>query len=51
VGVSSDEIAAHGNEDHSLGNVETFFVVSPVATPSDHPTEGALYDPAARQDL
>ena len=48
---SSDEKAAHGDKDHGVGNVDTFFVVAHEAAPTGHPTESALHDPTARQDF
>ena len=51
MGVSAQEIAANGDEDHGLGDVEASFVVADEAPPSGHPANGALDDPSAGLDL
>ena len=51
MGVSSEEISAHGDEDHGLGDVDARLVVSDEAAPPDHPAEAALDDPAAWKHL
>lgn len=51
VSVSADEIAAHGDEDHGVGDVDAAFIVAYEATPARHPAERALDHPAAGQDL
>jgi len=51
VGVSSDEIAAHGDEDHCMGYVDALLVVTHEATPFRHPCKGSLDHPMSGQDL
>ena len=47
----SDEQPGHGDIDHGVGDVDTRFVVSNEPSVAGHPSEGALDDPAAGQDL
>lgn len=49
--VPPDEEAAHGDVDHGDGHVDATLVVTHEASPADHPTEAALDDPTAGQDL
>ncbi|MBV8924909.1 MAG: PAS domain S-box protein, partial [Bradyrhizobium sp.] len=51
VGGSADEIAAHGDENHGLRDVDALLVVAYQAAPSGHPAESSLHHPAAGQDL
>jgi hypothetical protein len=41
-GVSSEEISAHGDEDHGVGDVDPLLVVTDEAAPADHPAERAF---------
>ena len=47
----SDEQPGHGDIDHRVGDVDTRFVVSNEPSVAGHPSEGALDDSAAGQDL
>ena len=51
MGVSAEQIAAHGDEDHGLGDVDALLVVAHETAPAGHPAEGALDHPSARQNL
>ena len=51
MGDASEQERAHGDVDHGFGNVEAALVVPDQASPADHPAEGALHDPASREDL
>src|SRR5467141_717742 len=42
--------AAERDVDHSLGYVDALFVVADEPAPADHPAQGPLDHPAARQD-
>lgn len=46
-----EQEGAHGDVDHGLGHVEALLVVANEASPTDHPAEGALHHPPARDDL
>src|SRR5665213_2936899 len=51
MGVSADENAAHGDEDHGLGDVDALLVVAHETSPARHPCEGSLDHPASVQYL
>ena len=51
MGDTAKQQGTHGDVDHGLGHVEALFVVADETPPADHPTEGALHDPASGQDL
>jgi hypothetical protein len=51
MGVSSDEVSAHCDEDHGLRDVDAFLVVAYEASPSGHLAECALDNPAPGQNL
>src|SRR5579883_979147 len=40
--VSSDEVSAHGDEDHGVRDVDAFLVVAHEASPSCHPSDKFL---------
>src|SRR5665213_393283 len=47
MGVSADENAAHGDQDHGVRDVDALLVVAHETSPARHPAEGAFDDPAA----
>src|SRR5271167_3392457 len=47
MGDSAEEQISHGEEDHGLGDVEAFLVVTDEAAISCQPTDGAFDNPAA----
>ena len=49
--VSADEIYAHSDEDHGMGDVDTLLVVAHEAAPPLHPAEGSFDHPAAWQNF
>jgi hypothetical protein len=51
MGISSDKVSTHGDEDHSVRDVDALFIIAHEASPARHPSEGTLDDPAAGQDL
>jgi len=46
MGVSADEVCAHGDEDHGVRDIDALLVVTHQAAPSHHPAEGPLDHPA-----
>lgn len=51
MGVSAQEHATHGDEDHGLGDIKALLIVAHEAPPAGHPAEGAFDHPSARQNL
>ena len=48
VSVSPSEIAAHGDEDHGLRDVDALLVITDQSAPSDHPAKGPFDDARKR---
>ncbi len=51
MGISAKQVAAHGDEDHGVRDVDALLVVAHETSPSGHPTESSLDDPAAGEDF
>src|ERR1700691_3971192 len=49
--VSSEQIAAHCDEDHGVRDIDAPLIVAHQASPAHHPSEGTFDHPPARQNL
>src|SRR5476649_797491 len=51
MGISSDEVSAHGNENHGMGDVDALLIITHETSPAHHPAKGAFDDPTSGEDI